>query len=286
MDPTQWQLIESLFHRVVDLEPAARQEIYRNENISEAVSRDVENLIASDPKTRDRHLEVVQGEVHRAVRDAAERDDFSVNRVGEKIGDYELLRELGRGGQGVVYLARRVDGELRGQVAIKILQASLRAQDREQRFRQERHILSGLEHANIARFLDAGTTPDGWLFLVLEAVDGEPIPPPSFTDLGKGITNSAIDGAKAAVELCLSLIGPMVLWLGLMEIAKDAGLVEGIAWLLRPIMRWLFPEVPEGHPAHGAMLMNISANMLNLGNAATSFGLQAMKSAAPGCWPK
>ena len=109
------------------------------------------------------------------------------------------------------------------------------------------------------------------------AVDGEPIPPPSFTDLGKGITNSAIDGAKAAVELCLSLIGPMVLWLGLMEIAKDAGLVEGIAWLLRPIMRWLFPEVPEGHPAHGAMLMNISANMLNLSNAATPLGLKAMQ---------
>ena len=96
-------------------------------------------------------------------------------------------------------------------------------------------------------------------------------------ELGKGVTNAAIDAAKAAASLCLSLIGPMVLWLGMMQVAKDAGLVDAIAWLLRPLMRWLFPEVPEGHPAHGAMLMNISANMLNLANAATPFGLKAMK---------
>ena len=96
-------------------------------------------------------------------------------------------------------------------------------------------------------------------------------------EMGKGITGATIDAAEAAASLCLSLIGPMVLWLGMMQVAKDAGLVDGIAWLLRPVMRWLFPEVPEGHPAHGAMLMNISANMLNLANAATPFGLKAMK---------
>ncbi len=94
---------------------------------------------------------------------------------------------------------------------------------------------------------------------------------------GKQVTEAAIDGANVAVSLCLSLIGIMVLWLGLMQVAKDAGLVDGLAWLLRPLMRWLFPEVPNGHPAQGAMLMNISANMLNLANAATPFGLQAMK---------
>lgn len=106
---------------------------------------------------------------------------------------------------------------------------------------------------------------------------GSPAAPPSLADVGKTVTTAAIEAAQGAVELCLSLIGPMVMWLGMMQIAKDAGLVDGIAWLLRPLMRWLFPEVPEGHPAHGAMLMNISANMLNLANAATPFGLKAMQ---------
>lgn len=110
-------------------------------------------------------------------------------------------------------------------------------------------------------------------------VDGEEVVVElsSLSDLGKQATTAAIDAAKGAVELCLSLIGPMVMWLGMMQVAKDAGLVDAIAWLLRPLMRWLFPEVPEGHPAHGAMLMNISANMLNLSNAATPFGLKAMQ---------
>lgn len=97
------------------------------------------------------------------------------------------------------------------------------------------------------------------------------------TALGREMTEAAIDGANVAVELLLGLIGIMVLWLGLMQVAKDAGLVDGLAWLLRPLMRWLFPGVPEGHPAHGAMLMNISANVLGLDNAATPFGLRAMQ---------
>lgn len=110
------------------------------------------------------------------------------------------------------------------------------------------------------------------------AAEGEEgSPPPSFADLGKQITESAIDGANVAVDLLLSLIGIMVLWLGLMQVAKDAGLVDGLAYLLRPLMRWLFPDVPEGHPAHGAMLMNLSANVLGLDNAATPFGLKAMQ---------
>ncbi|MDC0937065.1 nucleoside recognition domain-containing protein, partial [Pirellulales bacterium] len=67
------------------------------------------------------------------------------------------------------------------------------------------------------------------------------------------------------------------LWLGLLNIAKEAGLVDAFARLLRPVLRWLFPEVPDGHPAQGAMLMNISANMLGLDNAATPMGLKAMQ---------
>jgi len=86
-----------------------------------------------------------------------------------------------------------------------------------------------------------------------------------------------LQAAKLAVEICLGLIGVMVLWLGMLNVAKDAGLVDALARALAPLMRWLFPDVPDGHPANGAMIMNISANMLGLDNAATPFGLKAMK---------
>lgn len=93
----------------------------------------------------------------------------------------------------------------------------------------------------------------------------------------EAVTNAAIDSGKMAVELALGLTGVMGLWLGIMKIAEDSGLIRGISRLLRPIMVWIFPEVPGDHPAMGAMIMNISANVLGLGNAATPFGLKAME---------
>lgn len=92
-----------------------------------------------------------------------------------------------------------------------------------------------------------------------------------------GVTTAAIDNAKSAVELAMGLIGVMALWLGIMKIAEESGLIRGISKVLRPLMVLLFPEVPPEHPAMGAMIMNISANILGLGNAATPFGLKAME---------
>lgn len=93
----------------------------------------------------------------------------------------------------------------------------------------------------------------------------------------KDITNAALDYAGTAVNIAIGLIGIMALWLGVMKVAEEAGLISLIARWLRPIMRRLFPDVPEDHPAMGSMIMNISANMLGLGNAATPFGLKAME---------
>lgn len=93
----------------------------------------------------------------------------------------------------------------------------------------------------------------------------------------KKVTNDAINIAKTAVEIALGLIGIMALWLGVMKVAEEAGLIKIIARVLRPITQRLFPEVPPDHPAIGSMVMNISANMLGLGNAATPFGLKAME---------
>ncbi|STX39487.1 nucleoside recognition domain-containing protein [Legionella feeleii] len=91
------------------------------------------------------------------------------------------------------------------------------------------------------------------------------------------VVHAVTDSAKLGFEIALGLTGIMALWLGIMAIASESGLVNRFARLLRPVMRRLFPDVPVDHPAMGAMILNISANMLGLANAATPFGLQAMK---------
>jgi spore maturation protein A len=93
----------------------------------------------------------------------------------------------------------------------------------------------------------------------------------------ENVTKSAIDSASSAVTIAINLVGVMALWLGIMKIAEDSGLMAVIARAIAPVMKWLFPDVPTEHPAIGSMTMNIAANMLGLGNAATSLGLKAME---------
>ncbi|WP_018934698.1 nucleoside recognition domain-containing protein [Thioalkalivibrio sp. ALJ24] len=91
------------------------------------------------------------------------------------------------------------------------------------------------------------------------------------------LSEGAVEAAGAAVELALGLVGVMALFLGLMKIAEAGGLLTVLARLLRPLMVRLFPDVPPEHPAMGAMILNFSANILGLGNAATPFGIRAMQ---------
>jgi spore maturation protein A len=91
------------------------------------------------------------------------------------------------------------------------------------------------------------------------------------------VTTTAFSAAQAAVKLALELAGIMALWLGLLKIAEEAGLVVMLAKLFRPLTRLLFPGIPKDHPALGAIMLNLSANLLGLGNAATPFGLKAMQ---------
>jgi spore maturation protein A len=93
----------------------------------------------------------------------------------------------------------------------------------------------------------------------------------------KAVTQSALDYANTAVEISLGLIGIMALWLGIMKIAEEAGLIRVLTRMLTPLTRMLFPDVPPDHPAVGAMIMNMAANMLGLNNAATPMGLKAME---------
>lgn len=91
------------------------------------------------------------------------------------------------------------------------------------------------------------------------------------------VTKAAFDSARGAVELAIGLVGVMSLWLGVMRIAEEAGLARALARLLRPAARRLFPDVPADHPALAAILLNVSASWLGLGNAATPLGLKAME---------
>lgn len=93
----------------------------------------------------------------------------------------------------------------------------------------------------------------------------------------EAVTRAALDGANNAVKTSLSLIAIITFWLGIMKLAEESGLVSLLAGIIAPLMRFLFPGVPRDHPAMGAIIMNISANLLGLGNAATPMGLIAMQ---------
>ena len=99
----------------------------------------------------------------------------------------------------------------------------------------------------------------------------------AFTGRMPDITNAAIDSAKEAVTLCITMTGVMSLWVGLMEIATSAGIIKSVSRRIRPIIRFLFPNLPQNHPATEHITTNIIANVLGLGWAATPAGLRAME---------
>ncbi len=110
-----------------------------------------------------------------------------------------------------------------------------------------------------------------WFYMVALAVVSA-----AFNDQMAAVTKASFESAKTAVNLALGLIGAMALWLGLMKVAEEAGLLQIIARRVRVILTRLFPRVPADHPAMSAMVMNLSANALGLGNAATPLGIKAM----------
>jgi len=111
-----------------------------------------------------------------------------------------------------------------------------------------------------------------WFYMIFIGIIGS-----VFTN-NLGELNKIILGeASKAIEFAISLAGAMALWMGVMNIAKDSGLIEKIGEKLNPIMKKLFPSVPKGHKALSYIVMNMSLNMLGAGNGATAFGLKAME---------
>ncbi len=99
----------------------------------------------------------------------------------------------------------------------------------------------------------------------------------AFTGKTGEVGTAAIDSSKEAVTLCIAMLGVMSMWTGIMNVAKRAGLIDAMTKALRPALRFLFPDIPEGHVANEYISANMIANMLGLGWAATPYGLKAME---------
>jgi tetratricopeptide (TPR) repeat protein/predicted Ser/Thr protein kinase len=161
--------VESLFLEVADLLPTDRARYFNEHMVSAEVRQEVEELLTLSGQP--------DGDLRRLVESALEQAAaLSAPLAPEsECGPYRLLRILGRGGMGVVYLAERADGEVQQQVAIKLLNAGRQTPQALERFHQERQILADLTHANIARLLSAGHLRDGQPYLVMEYIEGQPI---------------------------------------------------------------------------------------------------------------
>jgi WD40 repeat protein/serine/threonine protein kinase len=171
MTPARWQQIDQLFEATLDL-PAERRAAFLEESClgDPALRREVEQLLAAGARADD-FFEAAPVEVVSEVFDGAPASCFA----GSSVGPYKILRELGRGGMGVVWLAERADDQYHQQVAIKLLWPGLNKAEVVRRFRRERQILANLHHPNIAQLYDGGTTEDGRPYFVMEYVAGVPI---------------------------------------------------------------------------------------------------------------
>jgi eukaryotic-like serine/threonine-protein kinase len=177
----RWKRVEEIFQAALDRSPDERQQF-----IAEAC--------AGDEKLRAEIEALV--EQYEAAGDFIETPPIAIENIrssgswnketvlldhdrdamaGARIGAYRIVREIGRGGMGAVYLAERDDGQFRKQVAIKLIKRGMDTDFILRRFRNERQILASLDHPNIGRLLDGGTTPDGLPYFVMEYIEGQPL---------------------------------------------------------------------------------------------------------------
>ncbi len=174
LGPEKWQLLKEIVADAMEeRSPAARTALVENRCADDArLLAEAESLV--------QEAEALLREPTDSLEDCAEQATAALwrdetPRTGWRIGAYEVVRELGRGGMGAVYLAARADGQFEKEVAIKVLKRGTDTEEVLRRFAAERHIQARLDHPNIARLLDAGTTEDGLPYFVMEHVSGAPV---------------------------------------------------------------------------------------------------------------
>lgn len=172
MTPERYQQVKQIYQQAIDRDPAERLAwLVEACGTDQKLLAEVEMLLEASAETAPL-LETpppLPGFPQLPRRLAADQ------LIGQRIGPYKILREIGQGGMGTVYLAERADEQFRKRVALKVVKRGMDAEDILSRFRHERQILAALDHPNIARLLDGGTTTDGLPYFVLEFVEGEPL---------------------------------------------------------------------------------------------------------------
>ena len=168
MLPPHWKTLQPLLDEALDAEPADRAALLQRWRT------DVPHLVDEIGRLLQSH-ELAQSESFLQGEPAAGTGLFATPLAGQRLGAYTLQEAIGEGGMGSVWLARRDDGRFEGVVAVKLLSLSMQGEARAERFRREGHILARLAHPNIARLLDAGVSPSGQPYLVLEHVRGRHI---------------------------------------------------------------------------------------------------------------
>ncbi|MDQ6859738.1 MAG: serine/threonine protein kinase, partial [Verrucomicrobiota bacterium] len=183
---TRWRQVKEILADALEIEDHATRTAFLQRACGgdTTLQAEIELLLAQDANEMD------------SCADFVSRDDETTN-VGRRLGAYRIAREIGRGGMGAVYLAERADGEFEKHVAIKLLKRGTDTDEILRRFRAERRMLARLDHPNIARLLDAGTTDDGLPYFVMEHVDGAPI-----TDFARTQNLSIPDRLALFLKVC------------------------------------------------------------------------------------
>jgi len=190
--PSQWHRLKEILANVLEENSPERRATTLRQSCADDITllRQAEILLAGDTDPLEQFAEFA------ATRLRSEEPD----RIGERVGAYVIVRQLGRGGMGAVYLGERADGRFEKQVAIKILKRGTDTDEVLRRFAVERQILAKLDHPNITRLLDAGTTQDGLPYFIMDYVEGVPI-----TELAHKQSLALADRLHLFLKVCFAL---------------------------------------------------------------------------------
>jgi eukaryotic-like serine/threonine-protein kinase len=200
MTPERWKKVEEIFNAAVE-KSAQERPVFLDETCGEdsQLRNEVERLLALDQQAGDFiEAPVAVSQITHLVEFPFTEQTFTL--IGQQIGAYLLEREIGRGGMGAVYLATRADNEFSKRVAIKLVKRGMDTDFIIRRFRNERQILANLDHPNIARLLDGGTTQDGLPYFVMEYIEGLPLT--RFCDLNR---LTIVERLRLFVQICAAV---------------------------------------------------------------------------------
>lgn len=174
MTNERWETVKRLFGDAIEAEPSERAALLDRQCKDASVRGEVEGLLREYERSAT-FLEIDRAERAAVSPNEGRERDTRDRWIGRRLGPYRLTEWIGAGGMGAVYAAERDDDHFQKRVAVKLLESGIASEEMRQRFRLERQVLAKLEHANIARLLDGGSTDDGIPYLVMEYVEGAPI---------------------------------------------------------------------------------------------------------------